>query len=84
VGLLDNAGDDVAHPAAVFLQKLRVVHLVEALVKGLAHDLGRYAREVMGRYVFPVLHDPEVASLPVEDHLGPLLGPLAVLVGREQ
>src|SRR3712207_3958139 len=84
VGLLDNAGDDFAPPLAVLLQELRVVHLVEALVEGLAHDLGRYAREIVGRYVLPVLCDPEVARLPVEDHPGPLLGPLAVLVGCKQ
>ncbi len=60
------------------------MHLVEALVESLAHDLGRYAREVVGRYVLAVLHDPEVTGLPVKDHPGALLGPLAILVGREQ
>jgi hypothetical protein len=84
VGLLDNAGNDVAHPLPVLLEQLRVVHLVEALVEGLAHHLGRYAREVVGCYVLPVLHHPEVARLPIEDHPGPLFCPLAVLVGSEQ
>src|SRR5215212_2233195 len=84
VGLLDDAGNDVAHTLAVLFQKLCVVYLVEALVEGLAHHLGRYAREVVGRYVLPVLHHPEVSSLPVEDHPGPLFCPLAVLVCREQ
>ena len=84
MGLLDDAGDDVAHALAVLLQKLFVVYLVQALVEGLAHHLGRYAREVVRRYVLAVFHHPEVARVLVEDYPGILFRPLAALVGREQ
>src|SRR5918998_4672241 len=84
VSLLDDAGHDVADALAVLLDELLAVHLVEALVEGLAHDLGRYAGEVIGGYVLVVLHNPEVTGLSVKDHPGALHGPLAVLIGREQ
>jgi hypothetical protein len=84
VGLLYDAGHHVAHALAVLIEQLLVVHLVEALVERLAHDLGRYAREVVRRYILAVLHDPQVARVLVEDDPRLFIGPLPALVGREQ
>src|ERR687894_591727 len=82
--LLDDTGHDVAHAPPILLEELLVVHLIEALVKGLAHHLGGDAGEVVGRYVLAVLHNTQVTRLLGQDHLGPLFGPFPALVSGEQ
>src|ERR687896_344285 len=84
VGLLYDAGHDIAHALAVLLQQLLVVNLVQTLVERLTHHLGRYTREVVRGYVLAVLHNPEIACVLVEDYPRLLLSPLATLVSREQ
>src|SRR5215218_341908 len=84
VRLLHDAGDDVAHALAVLVEQLLVMHLVQALVESLAHDLGGYAGEVVRRYVLAFFHHPEVARVLVEDYPGVRVRSFPTLVGREQ
>jgi hypothetical protein len=84
VRLLHDAGDDVAHPAAVLFEQLLVVHFVETLVEGLSHHLRGDACEVGGRNVLVVLHHAQVAGFAVQDDPGLLVGALAVQVRGEQ
>ncbi len=92
IGLLDDAGDDVALAAGVLL----VLHLALGFTDALPHDLlgrlGGDAAEVVGRHVelgagrFALLvellgHDPDLGGVGVDGDPGVLLGVGHPLVG---
>jgi hypothetical protein len=95
VGLLDDAGDDVALAAGVLLVLHLPLGLTDALAHDLLHRLSGHAAPHLGRrgdvelladgdavLVELLGHDPDLARVGVDDDPGVLLGVGEPLVGR--